>query len=125
MNKPLLMLTYSPIEQINYDYTKYTFEKIITRSHCFKYETLRKYKVRHTIKIDYQNKTICINGIIFNTCYVSGYTYKKMKGKMIGCSSFISLVEHIKESANKGSVFHHSTFEVLSTFSKKQYSILN
>ena len=115
----MLLLEYNNIEKFNYTINGATYEKIVTSNGCYKMQTLRNYKKFHVVEINHKEKTLTINGVKFNTSYEGGYTYKKLRGNNIGCSSFTALAEHIKESTCKGSPFIISTFHFLKKLSKK------
>lgn len=119
MNNLLAIGQGTNTEIFSYFTNKYSYERIVSENKTYKLVTIRKYKQFHNIEVDHTNKTISINGKLFNTSYVNGYVYKKMKGNNIGCTNFNELIKHIKESSEKGSVFHLSTFEILKNLSKK------
>lgn len=114
-----LLIADTKKETFRYIINRYTYEKITTREGCYKYELLTKFNQYHDINVDYNEKSITINGVKFNTFYLSGYTYKKSKGNNIGCSNFDEFIKHIKESTEKRSPFILSTFEMLKNISKK------
>ena len=119
MNNVLALGQRTETEFFSYFANKHTYEKIILENKTVKWQKLRTYKQYHNIEINYDNKTISINGVLFHTQFKNGYVYKKLKGDNIGCTSFNELVKHIKESAEPKSVFNLSTFEVLKSISKK------
>lgn len=115
-----LLIADTQKETFRYTIPRYTYEKLTTREGCYKYELLTKYKQYHDINVDYNEKSITINGVKFNTFYLNGYVFKKSKGNNIGCYSFDELIKHIKESTQRKSPFYMSTFDVLHSISKKR-----
>lgn len=103
----------------NYNFTKYTHEKVKTREGCYRMETLRKTKCFISVIFNHAEQTVVIEGQTYKVNKLAGYTYKKQKGNNIGVSSFNDFVKFIQES--NGGVFHHTTEALLLQLSKNKY----
>lgn len=121
-NNSFKLLPIGNITELKYNYTHYTYEKIITQGTCYKLDTLRKQKRYISITFNRINKTMTVEGITYNVNYLVGYTYKKQKGNNIGVSSFSDFIKFIEES-NRG-VFHHTTLDFLLKLSKRKFTNL-
>jgi len=116
------LLPIGNITELKYNYTYYTYEKIITHGTCYKLNTLRKQKRYISITFNRIDKTMTVEGISYNVNYLAGYTYKKQKGNNIGTSSFSDFIKFIEES--NGGVFHHTTLSLLLKLSKNNFNSL-
>lgn len=118
----MLLLNYSNTETFLFTDNLYTYEKRITRFPCYELITLRKRKAEILISVDYNNKTVSINGKEFTTSLNSEFTYKKSKGNHIEVSNFNRFVEHLKESSHYKNVFHSTTGGFLLKLTKGKYT---
>jgi hypothetical protein len=122
-NNNFKLLPIGNITELKYNYTYYTYEKIITQGTCYKLNTLRKQKRYVSITFNRIDKTMVVEGITYNVNYLDGYAYKKQKGNNIGVSSFSDFIKFIEES--NGGVFHHTTLSLLLKLSKNKFKSLH
>lgn len=121
----LKLLTYSPTEKIDFIFIKYTFEKEITNSPCYKMNVLRKAPAKIEVLVNYEQKTISVQGKEFKTEINREYTYKKTRGNVIQVSDFKGFVDFLKESNSVKNVFHNRTEALLLSLCKNNFTYLN
>lgn len=122
-NNHFKLLPIGNITELKYNYTHFTYEKIITQGACYKLNTLRKQKRYISIAFNRIDKTMIVEGVVYNVNYLAGYTYKKQKGNNIGVSSLSDFIKFI-EGSNKGA-FHHTTLSLLLKLSKNKFKSLH
>jgi len=113
------LLTYSNTEVIIFPRTIYTYEKRITKAPCYEMQILRKTKDKIQIEVNYQDKTIKVNGRKFTTSINREFTYKKIRGNNIEVSGFESFISYLKESAIPDNVFYYRTEALLLNLTPK------
>tara|TARA_R110000868_G_scaffold124759_2_gene329606 strand:+ start:150 stop:515 length:366 start_codon:yes stop_codon:yes gene_type:complete len=110
---------------VDYNFFKYTYEKIRTNGECYKIETLRKEKCVIKVIFDIENKTVQVEDKTYNTTILREWAYKKLKGNNIGVNCFDSFIKHIQESSDRGNVFHHATQGLLLSLSKNKFTYIS
>jgi hypothetical protein len=96
-----------------------------TSKETYRMQHLRKRKAEIHILANHINKTISVNGKVYQFRTNYGYVYKKAQGNVIEGSDFIRLLTHIKESSDTNSAFHIVTAGFLTKLSKNTYTTIN
>ena len=125
MQTEIKLLPYRTTQNIDFVFTKYTYEKEITNTPCYKLHTLRKAKAIVKVSFDYANNVMLVDGKKFNVLKNSEFTYKKTKGNNIEASCIYRLAEHIRESLSIKNVFHHTTEAFLLKLNGNKINYIN
>lgn len=115
----------SKVEVFNIISNIYTYEKVITNYPCYRMQILRKRIGQIKVEADHVEKTITINNKLFRTEYLHGYTYKKLKGNMIGVSSFSDFIKFLKEGQMPKELWNSRIQGFLLKLTKNQFTTIN